>query len=141
MVQQPHSKIYLVILLTIISIAFFYNFNIYTKKLKSEELTLSNKAIKGQKIWLENNCCSCHQFYGLGGYLDPDLTNLVKNKNFNYINSILKSGIGTMPKFNFTKSEVEDLVFFFKEINNTGIYPNKNVEIQYNGWVKNNFDK
>ncbi|MBK8357424.1 MAG: hypothetical protein IPL13_19205 [Saprospiraceae bacterium] len=30
----------------------------------------------GKLIWQDYNCNACHQIYGLGGYLGPDLTNV-----------------------------------------------------------------
>lgn len=31
--------------------------------------------LAGLRTWQEQNCQSCHQLYGLGGYMGPDLTN------------------------------------------------------------------
>ena len=31
---------------------------------------------RGQQIYQQSNCMACHQFYGLGGYMGPDLTNV-----------------------------------------------------------------
>ena len=31
----------------------------------------------GQQLYQESNCTACHQIYGLGGYMGPDLTNVV----------------------------------------------------------------
>ncbi len=64
-------------MLAILIIAFsYYNFTIYTSKSNYGKVHLSQKGIRGEDIWLKNNCNSCHQLYGLGGYLGPDLTNV-----------------------------------------------------------------
>ena len=73
---MEQSKKYLFILLFLISVFALYNFNIYTSKSNYGSIHLSKKAIEGENIWLQKNCNSCHQLYGLGGYLGPDLTNI-----------------------------------------------------------------
>ena len=92
----------------------------------------------GQKLWQRHNCFSCHQLYGLGGYLGPDLTNVYseKGKGKDYIKSFLNSGVKTMPRFNFSEKEKAAIVSFLKEVDATGYYPNYNSAIQYNGWVE-----
>lgn len=57
-------------MLAILIIAFsYYNFTIYSSKSNYGKVHLSQKGIKGENIWLKNNCNSCHQFYGLGDLL------------------------------------------------------------------------
>ncbi|TDQ25400.1 c-type cytochrome [Tenacibaculum caenipelagi] len=114
----------------------FYNFLIYTSKEKETPVKLSKKAIKGQKIWQDNNCWSCHQVYGLGGYLGPDLTNIYSTKDSNYIKAMLNSGIQSMPKFSFTEEDKEAIVAYLKTIDSTGYYPNYEAIIKPNGWVE-----
>jgi len=29
---------------------------------------------EGKRLWSSHNCIACHQLYGLGGYMGPDLT-------------------------------------------------------------------
>ena len=100
-------------------------------------MKFSANAMKGQDLWLQNNCNSCHQIYGLGGYLGPDITNVYskKGRGEEYIKTILNSGIQTMPKFNFSDEEKDQFVQFFKEIDETGFYPSTDVEIRKDGWV------
>lgn len=132
-----HSKKYVLILLILISVFSLYNFNIYTSKTNYSSVRLSKKGIEGENIWLQNNCNSCHQLYGLGGYLGPDLTNVysAKGKGETFIKSILNSGIKSMPKFNFNEKEKEKIIQFLKEVDQTGYYPNLNSEFRNNGWV------
>ena len=115
-----------------------YNYNLYLYNTSgSSKTSLSNAALKGQKIWQDNNCTACHQLYGLGGYLGPDLTNIASNpkKGIEYAKAFFNSGIKSMPKFNFTEDEKNDLSDFLNEVDQTGFYPNKNAEFNYNGWV------
>jgi nitric oxide reductase subunit C len=130
------SKKYLLFLSLLISLFLAYNFIIYTSKEDYGTIHLSEKAIQGETIWLKNNCNSCHQFYGLGGYLGPDLTNIYSKRNEANIKAMLNSGVNAMPKFNFKENEKETLIQFLKEVDQTGYYPNKEVSIEYNGWVE-----
>ena len=41
----------------------------------SEE-SLSGLSLEGARAWHQHNCQACHQLYGYGGFLGPDLTNL-----------------------------------------------------------------
>jgi nitric oxide reductase subunit C len=97
---------YLVILSVLIGAFSFYNYIIYTSKPAYKNVIFSADAIKGENLWLQNNCNSCHQIYGLGGYLGPDITNVYskEGKGEKYIKTILNSGIKSMPKFNFPEN-------------------------------------
>ena len=130
------SKKYLLFLSLLISLFLTYNFIIYTSKEDYGTIHLSEKAIQGETIWLENNCNSCHQFYGLGGYLGPDLTNIYSKRDEANIKTMLTSGVNAMPKFSFNEDEKEALIQFLKEVDLTGYYPNKEAGIEYNGWVE-----
>jgi nitric oxide reductase subunit C len=65
----------------LITLFCIYNFLIYTSKKEEPYAKLSSKAMMGQQLWQANNCWSCHQIYGLGGYLGPDLTNSYSHPN------------------------------------------------------------
>lgn len=134
---MEQSKKYLLIISILVIVFSIYNFTIYTSKSDYGTIHLSEKAIKGENIWLENNCNSCHQLYGLGGYLGPDLTNIysTKGKGEAYIKAFVNSGIKVMPKFNLSENEKNELVQFLKEVDQTGYYPNIDAEIKPNGWV------
>lgn len=133
--MKHHKITYLICISLLLSIFTAYNFTIYKSK---ESKELSTKAILGQQLWQEKNCFNCHQLYGLGGYLGPDLTNIYSNPNKgpDYIKSMLNSGIKTMPKFNFTNEEKYTLLMFLKEVDKTGYYPDFNSDIEPNGWVE-----
>lgn len=132
------NKYYSAVLLMMVIIYAFYNGEIYTGKKHFEDFKLSENAMKGERLWLENNCNACHQLYGLGGYLGPDLTNVCSDpkKSAAYIKVMMISGVRSMPQFNFTPREQDQLLQFLKEVDQTGHYPNINAEIEYNGWVK-----
>jgi len=123
---------------TLIILFIGYNYKLYVNNTSvSSKSSLSQSALKGQKIWQNNNCTACHQLYGLGGYLGPDLTNIASNPNkgTEYAKSFFNSGIKSMPKFNFSEDQKNDLAIFLNEVDQTGFYPNKNAEFNYTGWV------
>ncbi len=134
---------YLLILLLLSTLFFVYNFFIYADSSAYGNIHLSEKAVRGENLWLKNNCNSCHQIYGLGGYLGPDLTNVYsfRQKNDTYLKAMFNSGIKTMPLFQFNESEKEELLQFLKEVDQTGHYPNINAKINTDGWVEIQYKK
>ncbi|MBS1572244.1 MAG: cytochrome c [Bacteroidetes bacterium] len=81
--------------------------------------TMSAKQIEGKQIYQENNCQSCHQIFGLGGYLGPELTSVMSDKNRGeaYARAFLENGGGTrMPQFNFTKQQVDAILDYLKYV-------------------------
>lgn len=139
--DQHNSKnnIYNIIIVgVLISLFCVYNVLIYTSKHSSNSSILSKKASYGQQLWRDNNCWACHQIYGLGGYLGPDLTNVYSKSpdGDNYIKAFLNMGVRSMPKFNFTEREKEAIVHYLRHIDSTGYYPNYSARTRYNGWVE-----
>ena len=76
----------------------------------------------GWHTWQEKNCQSCHQLYGLGGYMGPDLTNVASdtNKNRQYLRTFIKYGTGRMPNFHLEDSEVDNLIAFLIWVDKSG---------------------
>ncbi len=132
------TRRYIFLIAILIAAFSVYNYIIYTSKGYTTAVSLSPKAIKGQQLWQNNNCWACHQVYGLGGYLGPDLTNIYSNPNKgpNYIKAFLNSGVKSMPVFNFTENEKNTIVAYLQFIDSTGYYPNYNASIEATGWVK-----
>jgi len=127
---------YSVALCTLIIVFVTYNIIIYTSDKAYGVVHLSKKAQQGENLWLQNNCNSCHQLYGLGGYLGPDLTNEYSRvSNQDYLKAMFNSGVKTMPQFYFNSKEKEALIQFLKEVDQTGYYPNNKTKIETNGWV------
>lgn len=115
-----------------------YNYFVYSSGTENTAPKLSEEAIKGQVLWQENNCWTCHQLYGLGGYLGPDLTNIIShpNKGENYIKGFINSGVKSMPKYNFTEKEKDEIISFLKAVDATGYFPNYKANLKPNGWVE-----
>lgn len=132
------SRKYFFILLLLMALFLSYNYIVYTDSAAYGKVRLSEKALQGEKLWLQNNCNSCHQIYGLGGYLGPDLTNVYSFRKHDekYLKSMFNSGIKAMPLFNFNEIEKQELLQFLIEIDQTGNYPNTEAIIEKDGWVK-----
>jgi len=82
---------------------------------------LSELADRGQQIWLDHNCQSCHQIYGFGGFLGPDLTNAISSLTDARLRTILTEGAGRMPAFELNDGERDALKQFLVELDRTGV--------------------
>jgi nitric oxide reductase subunit C len=92
---------------------------------------LSPAGVEGKKSWNKNNCMVCHQFFGMGGYLGPDLTNVVERIGPETTAWVLRNGRGSMPDMNLSEVEINDLVSFLSEMNTTGTFPQKSWPAQW----------
>lgn len=114
------------IFFSFIVLASLYSYKVYTDGTDNNNGLLSNeKAVKGKLLWQEYNCTACHQLYGLGGYMGPDLTNEIRLKGKEYPRAILMSGLGKMPYFHLNKEQVDDLIEYLVCLNKSGEYPLK----------------
>lgn len=126
------------ILGVLIGVLLIYNIILYNFKTTiSSSPHLTEEALEGELLWQENNCAACHQLYGLGGYLGPDLTNVISDpaKGRDYVKEFFNSGVSSMPRFSFTETEKEALASFLEKVDKTGHYPNRSAEFHANGWV------
>ncbi len=129
-------------MITLLLLSFFaYSYLLYT----SQNFTYSKKydsplALKGQMVWQKYNCQSCHQMYGLGGYLGPDLTNIVsvQGKDSLYILAITQSGNAQMPAFNLSDEEKTALIEFLRSTNASGIADPRTYTKERNGMISKN---
>ncbi len=83
--------------------------------------SLSEVALEGRDMWHANNCQTCHQLYGFGGFLGPDLTNVAGRADRARFDSILTEGSLQMPAFHFSEGEIDALVAYFETLNKTGL--------------------
>jgi nitric oxide reductase subunit C len=88
----------------------------------------------GKTLWDVNNCVGCHTILGEGAYYAPELGNVYKrmgnNKAFLKIkiaNPPRESGNRSMPQFNFTDEQLDNLAEFLKWTS----------EIDTNNWPPN----
>lgn len=133
-----NSKPYLYVIVILLATFGLYNYVVYNTEGYIAAEKLSPQAVKGQQLFQSNRCWSCHQLYGLGGYLGPDLTNVYSDEKKGplYIKAFLNSGVKSMPQFNFDEEEKDAIVEYLKQVDETGIYPNYDAEIEATGWVK-----
>lgn len=96
----------------------------------------SATVLKGKTVWQKYNCSACHQVYGLGGYLGPDLTNVYSRRNEAFIKGMVKSGTNIMPSFNLDDSEVNDLLIYFKHLDKSGNGNPKSFIKNYDGTIE-----
>lgn len=101
-----------------------YSFSIYLKPLyiHSKINFDQKKAIEGRLVWQSYNCQSCHQLYGLGGYLGPDLTNVYSkpSKGESVIKLMVKYGVKQMPTYNIPDKKLSELIEFLKSTDASG---------------------
>jgi nitric oxide reductase subunit C len=126
-----------VLLTLLVGFAFFTSF-IYTTWTDVEPVSISQKGKEGKLLYQKYNCTACHQFYGLGGYIGPDLTNAMTTtgKGEPYVRAFLKVGTDVMPNYNLTDSEIDALVAFLAYVGTTGNFPERNVRRTWYGSIK-----
>ncbi len=133
------SKSNLIIFSSLVLTFFIYSFIIYTSGTETDNGAgfVSEQSKRGKLIFQNYNCIACHQIYGLGGYMGPDITNVISadNKGPEYVKTFLQSGSRRMPDFKLTENETNDLVAYLTYIDKTGISPVKNFKINYDGTV------
>ena len=114
-------------------------FVVYTSGTENDpgKLFLTEEAKQGKLLFQEYNCISCHQLYGLGGYMGPDLTNVISTsgKGELYSKSFIQNGTQRMPNFHLQEKEISDLVAYLKYVDKTGISPVRHFEIRYDGTI------
>lgn len=82
---------------------------------------LSPAAREGKKLWQNRNCQACHQMFGLGGVLGPDLTNVARRHSPQSLRAYLAAGPLQMPAFKISAEEAAHLYQFLTEMDQTGL--------------------
>ncbi len=82
---------------------------------------LSEHALEGRAVWLSNNCQACHQFYGFGGFLGPDLTNAASRVDRVRLDEVLTNGVAQMPALHLSEAEISAIQSYLREMDGTGI--------------------
>jgi nitric oxide reductase subunit C len=123
---QFHSKkslnkpvIFCALFLTFIA----YSFVVYTYGTKLNLHPANDRAISGKLLFQKHNCIACQQIYGLGGYLGADLTTVIsaQGKGETYTKAFIKYGTPRMPDFRFSDEEVESIIEYLKDIDQSAI--------------------
>ncbi len=82
--------------------------------------TLSPSGRNGFMHWRAQNCVVCHQIYGFGGYLGPDLTHVAQRVDAPTFLDILKKGTGPMPGVRMEDAAGKELYTFLREMDRSG---------------------
>ena len=106
---------------------------VYTDKMGRQNPALSQGAQHGQQIWRTQNCQTCHQLFGLGGFLGPDLTHVTERFPRDAFGSTLQNSPSPMPVYNLGEADMKDLYTFLQRINQAG---NERIQAK----TKNNFN-
>ncbi len=81
---------------------------------------LSTVAREGETIFREHDCQGCHQIFGMGGFLGPDLTNAARRVPPARFAELLQSGTGVMPAFHLGEQERAAVLAYLEAIDATG---------------------
>ena len=120
-----------------LSVAFvIYTAQVYTSGTEHQDSpSISDEARYGQQLFQDKNCIACHQFYGLGGYMGPDLTNVISNRGEAVSRALIANGTIRMPNFNLSPEETDALIAFLSFVDQTGTYPPEDYDVLWNGVV------
>lgn len=110
----------IIIILTLLGLYAAYSGWVYTIG-TSCKIVMTEAAKEGKILWQIKNCQSCHQLYGLGGYMGSDLTLITtaKQGGVAYTRGILLNGGSRMPNFHFTTDEADELIAYLSYVGNT----------------------
>lgn len=133
------------ILFTVLVFSYLgYTLHLYVKKMPPGQVPFDvSEAIEGRLVWQKYNCQSCHQLYGLGGYLGPDLTNTYSSpyKGENYIKGFIIGGTNQMPAFPLNEVEIKQLVEFLKMTDASGYADPRTIKVELYGMIRTKNDK
>ena len=88
-----------------------------------EQLVLDEQGRAGLVVWRNKNCIACHQLYGMGGYMGPDLTNAISRVGERTVEWVLGHGRGQMPDFEISREEAAGVAAFLSAVDATGTFP------------------
>lgn len=129
-----------VIFIILCTMFIIYSFSIYLIPLNIDKVVNfdKKKATAGKIVWQKNNCQNCHQLYGLGGYLGPDLTNVYSSptKGEKVIRALIKSGVKQMPKFSINEEGISSLIEFLKSVDASGKSDPRNLKLTNDGMIQ-----
>lgn len=107
---------------------------LYSKASKSSA-SVSQLTNRGRQLWQENNCVACHQVFGLGGYLGPDLTNVYSRRGEGYIRAFLQQGTNVMPNFGLSDADMDALTAYLQFLDRAGNADPRSFKIRSYGTI------
>ena len=119
----------------------FYSGYVYTTGTESAHQPPMNAEERlGAKVFQDYNCIACHQFYGLGGYMGPDLTNVMSKRGEAYSRAFIMAGTASMPNLGLAPEEVDAVLAYLAFVDKTGTYPPENYDVRWFGTVEQEDD-
>jgi nitric oxide reductase subunit C len=114
----------IIIFLSLLVLYAVYSLLIYTHGTQSSLSFSSKEQHKinhGKQLFQQYNCQACHQIYGLGGYLGPELTTAYsdKNRGEQYMRAMLSAGGNRMPNFHLNTEQIDALIAYLKYVDTT----------------------
>ena len=101
---------------------------------RSNSQNITAEVARGKHLWETRNCIGCHTLLGEGAYFAPELGNVYPRRGAEFIKVWIKyrpkegvEGRRSMPQFDFSDQELDDLVTFLKwtsEVNTEKWPPN-----------------
>ena len=112
--------------ITLFTAYLVYSIIVYTKGTEKNIAVSANEQTRiknGSRLFQEYNCTSCHQLYGLGGYLGPELTTAFSDSGRGeiYMKAFLQAGGPRMPNFHFKEEELNALISFLKYVDASAV--------------------
>lgn len=77
-------------------------------------------AMRGRSLWQVHNCQACHQLFGLGGYMGPDLTNVAQDRDPDRLRAFIRYGTGRMPAHPLDDTDIDALIAFLALVDRHG---------------------
>jgi nitric oxide reductase subunit C len=93
---------------------------VYGDTKASRLVPLNELEMRGRSIYLRHNCAACHQIYGFGGFLGPDLTNAAQRVPRARLVELLTAGNRQMPAFGLGEAEIDAVEAYLRAIDRTG---------------------
>lgn len=94
---------------------------VYTDRTAAAHPPLNDLEMAGRAIYLTRNCASCHQIFGFGGFLGPDLTNAAQRVPRARLEELLAKGSLQMPAFGLLSEDVDAVEAYLRAIDRAGI--------------------
>ena len=116
----------IVIFASLFAFYLMYSFKVYTKGTENNMAVSATDHLqidKGKQIFQQYNCIACHQLYGLGGYLGPELTTAYSDaaRGELYMKTFLTAGGRRMPNFHFKKEETDAIISYLQYVDATAV--------------------
>jgi nitric oxide reductase subunit C len=112
----------LTVFISLMTLFFIYSAIVYTSGTETVATKMNDSAIEGKLLFQKHNCTACHQLYGLGGYLGPELTTVLSQPGRElYARAILQTGTQRMPNFKLSERDINCIVEFLKYVDATAV--------------------